>query len=140
MTPPGTGSCPRPSPRCPSEFAWDKIIGDEKPKYRESSDKFGTPKTKPEKMPHPSEKYVGSCEHEAYGKAAVSVENGELKLNFNAHLVWPLEYCFGNVFKSQFSSAAIKAEFSLDLQGNVTSLDLQIEGTDLNIVYKKTRD
>jgi hypothetical protein len=54
-------------------------------------------------MPHPPEKYVGSYEHEAYGKAAVSVENGELKLNFNAHLVWPLEYCFGNVFKSEFS-------------------------------------
>ncbi len=122
------------------EFAWDKIIGDEKPKYRESSGTSGSSKTKPENMPHPPEKYVGSYEHEAYGKAAVSVENGELKLNFNAHLVWPLEYCFGNVFKSQFSGTAVRVEFSLDLQRNVTSLELQIEGTDLNIVLKKTRD
>ena len=122
------------------EFTWDKIIEDEKPKYRESSDKSGRPKTKPEKVPYPLEKYAGSYEHEAYGKAAVFVENGELKFNFNTHLVWPLEYCFGNVFKSEFSGALVRVEFSLDLQRNVTSLDLQIEGTDLNIVFKKTRD
>lgn len=122
------------------EFPWNKIIEDEKPKYREASEKSGKPQTKSEKMPYPLEKYAGSYEHEAYGKAAVYVENGELRLNFNAHLVWLLEHCFYSVFKSEFSGAPVRIEFSLDIQGNVRSLEIQIEGTDLNIVFKKIPD
>lgn len=95
-------------------------------------------------MPYPLEKYVGSHKHEDYGKAAVYVENGELQLNINRNYVWPLEYCFYNVFKGEFIGAPsilpIRVEFSLDLQGNVTSLEIQIEGTETNVVFNKISD
>ncbi len=124
-----------------NEFPWDKIIEYEKPKYKESSEKSSEKlQAKSEKMLYPLEKYTGSYEDEAYGKVAVYVENGELRLNFNTHLIWPLEYCFCNVFKSEFSGAPVRVEFSLDLKGNVKSLEVEIEGTDLNIIFKKISD
>jgi CubicO group peptidase (beta-lactamase class C family) len=102
-----------------NEFPWDKIIEDKKPKYKESSEKPSEElQAKSEKMLFPIEKYTGSYEHEAYGKAAVYVENGELRMNFNAHLICSLEYCFNNVFKSEISGAPVKVEFSLNLQRN----------------------
>ena len=120
------------------ESPWDKLIEDEKPKYPTSSDKPGQePETESEKMLYPLEKYSGSYVHEAFRKAAVYVENGELQLNFNKSLVWPLEHCFYNVFQSEFSGAPIRVEFNLDIQGNVTSLEIQIVGTDFNIVFNK---
>ena len=123
------------------EFPWDKILESERPKYKGNSEKSGQePQAKSEKMPYPLEKYAGSFEHEAYGKADVYVDNGELKLNINARLIWPLEHRFQNVFQSELSGAPVRVEFSLNLQGHVTAVEIQIEGTDLNIVFNKVAD
>lgn len=124
-----------------NEFPWDKIIDNSKPKYEESSKKsIEELQTKSEKMLYPLERYTGSYEHAAYGKASVYVENSKLQLNFNTNLVWPLEHCFYNVFKSEFSGAPIRIGFSQDTQGNVTSLEIEIEGTDFRVVFKKISD
>jgi CubicO group peptidase (beta-lactamase class C family) len=122
------------------EFQWDKIIENEKPKYREASEKSGKPQTKPEKIPYPLEKYTGSYKHDAYGKAVVSVENGEMQLNFNQSFVWPLDHCFDNVFKTEFSGATIRVDFNQDTAGNVISLEIEIEGTDFHVVFNKISD
>jgi len=118
-------------------FSWDKVIDGERPRYRATPEKPGRPQAGPEKTPYPLEKYSGSYTHKAYGKAAVYVENGELRLNFNTGPVRPLEHCFFNVFKSELSGSPLQVEFSLDLQGNVMALEIQIEGTDFHIVLGK---
>ena len=122
-----------------NEFSWDKLIEDETPKYKVSSEKSSKEQqAKSEKMSYPREKYTGSYEHKAYGKAAVYVENGEMQLNFNTNFVWPLEYCFQNVFKTVYDGATIRFEFKQDTAGNVTSLEIQIEGTDFSVVFEKS--
>jgi CubicO group peptidase (beta-lactamase class C family) len=123
------------------EFSWDKLIEDERPKYKVSSEKpsKGT-QAKSEKISYPRQKYTGSYVHDAYGKAVVSVENGEMQVNFNKNFVWPLEHCYDNVFKIEFSGATIRAEFNQDTAGKVISLEIQIEGTDFNVVLKKISD
>jgi hypothetical protein len=123
------------------ESPWAKIIEDERPNYKASSEKTGKgPQAKSEKTAYPREKYVGSYGHDAYGKAVVSVENGEMQLNFNKSFVWPLEYCFQNVFKTEYDGATIRFEFNQDTAGNIISLEMEIEGTDFNIVFKKAAD
>jgi CubicO group peptidase (beta-lactamase class C family) len=124
-----------------NEFSWDKLIQDERPKYKVSSEKSSKEQqAKSEKMSYPREKYIGTYEHDAYGTAAVYVENGELQLNFNTNFVWPLEYCFQNVFKTVYDGATIRFEFNQDTAGNVISLEIQIEGTDFHIVFGKITD
>jgi CubicO group peptidase (beta-lactamase class C family) len=123
------------------EFSWDKLIEDERPTYEVSSEKSGKePQAKSEKIPYPREKYIGSYEHDAYGKAVLSVENGEMQLNFNSNFVWSLEYCFQNVFKTEYDGATIKFEFNQDTAGNVISLEIVIEGTDFRVVFNKVTD
>jgi CubicO group peptidase (beta-lactamase class C family) len=122
-------------------FSWDEIIDQSKPIYKKSSEKSTEEQqAKSEKMLYSIERYTGSYEHPAYGKAIVYVENGELQLNFNTNLTWPLEYCIHDVFKSEFSGATIRIEFDLDTHGNVTSLETQIEGIDFHIVFEKITD
>jgi hypothetical protein len=120
------------------EFSWDKLIEDAKPKYEVSSEKSSTePQFKSDNTPYPQEKYIGSYEHDAYGKAVVSVENGEMQLNFNQSFIWPLEYCFQNVFKTVYSGATIRFSFSQDTTEKVTSLEMEIEGTGFRVVFER---
>jgi CubicO group peptidase (beta-lactamase class C family) len=122
-----------------NEFSWDKLIEDERPTYEVSSEKSGKkPQTKSEKVSYPRQKYIGSYEHDAYGKAVVSVENEEMQLNFNKNFVWPMEYCFQNVFKTEYDGATIRFEFNQDTAGNVISLEIAIEGTDFSVVFEKS--
>jgi CubicO group peptidase (beta-lactamase class C family) len=123
------------------EFSWDKLIDDERLKYEVSPEKSGKkPQAKSERIAYPIDKYIGSYEHDAYGKAVVSVENGGMQLNFNKNLVWPLEYCFQNVFKTVYDGATIRFEFNQDTAGNVISLEIVIEGTGFHIVFNKVSD
>jgi CubicO group peptidase (beta-lactamase class C family) len=120
------------------EFSWDKLIDDERLKYEVSPEKSGKePQAKSERITYPLDKYIGSYEHDAYGKAVVSVENGEMQLNFNKSFVWPLEYCFQNVFKTEYDGATIRCEFGQDTTGKVTSLEIEIEGTGFKIAFKR---
>jgi CubicO group peptidase (beta-lactamase class C family) len=120
------------------EFSWDKLMEDERPKYEASPKKSSQePQAKSEKMSYPGEKYTGSYEHDAYGKAVVSVENGQMQLSFNKSFIWPLEYCFNSVFRTEFSGATIKAEFHRDTTGHVISLEIEIEGTGFKIVFRR---
>lgn len=121
-------------------FSWEKLIEDEKPIYRVISEKSDKEPQARSKKIYPSEKYTGSYVHDAYGKAVVSVENGEMQVNFNKNFVWPMEYCFQNVFKTEYDGATIRFEFNQDTAGNVKSLEIEIEGTDLNILFKKISD
>jgi len=61
-------------------FSWEKLIEDEKPIYKAMSEKSGKePQAKSEKIAYPRDKYIGSYEHDAYGKAVVSVANSEMQ-------------------------------------------------------------
>jgi CubicO group peptidase (beta-lactamase class C family) len=123
------------------EFSWDKLIDDERLKYEVSPETSSKkPQARAEKMSYPREKYIGSYEHDAYGKAVVSVENGEMQLNFNKNFIWPLEYCFQNVFKTEYDGATIRFEFNQDTAGNVISLGIEIEGTGFSVVFTKVTD
>ena len=120
------------------EFSWDKLIEDAKPKYEVSSGKSSTePQFKSDNTPYPQEKYIGSYEHDAYGKAVVSVEDGQLQVNFNQSFIWPLEYCFQNVFRTVYSGATIRFSFNQDTAGKVTSLEMEIEGTGFKVVFER---
>jgi CubicO group peptidase (beta-lactamase class C family) len=120
------------------EFSWDKLIDDERLKYEVSPEKSSKkPQARAEKMSYPREKYIGIYEHDAYGKAVVSVENDEMQLNFNKSFVWPLEYCFQNVFKTEYDGAIVRFEFNQDTTGKVTSLEIEIEATGFKIAFKR---
>jgi hypothetical protein len=119
------------------EFSWESIIQDEKPTYEETSGKSNKLGNKPEKIPYPIDTYTGSYENAAYGHVEVDAENGELRLNFNKSLVYPLEYAFQNTFKTELWGTPVRVEFSPDLQRNVTKLEIDVEGIDFNIVFNK---
>ena len=120
------------------DFSWDKFIDEERLKYEVSSEKPSQKaQARAEKISYPRDEYIGNYEHDAYGKAVVSVEDGQLQVNFNQCFVWPLEYCFQNVFKTEYDGATIRFEFSQDTHGKVTSLEIQIEGTSFKVAYRR---
>jgi len=122
-------------------FSWNKLIDDERPQYEVSSNKSDKkPQAQSEKASYPREKYIGSYEHDAYGKAVVSLENGEMQVKFNTSFIWPLEYCFQSVFKTEYDGATIRFAFSQDTAGNIASLEMEIEGTGFKVVYKRLPD
>jgi len=105
------------------EFAWDEIIAADRPEDGGAPVESGEPQTRPETVPSLPVGFAGTYRHRAYGTAVVTAENGELRVTFNGHVTVPLEYRFSNTFAGEFSGAPIKVEFSLDLRGNVTSLE-----------------
>jgi CubicO group peptidase (beta-lactamase class C family) len=120
------------------EFPWDKLIDDERPKYEVASEGSGKkPQARAEKIPYPGEEYAGTYEHDAYGKAVVSAENGQMQVNFNRNFIWPLEHCFQSVFKTEYDGATIRFEFSQDTSGKVISLGMQIEGTRFKVAFRR---
>ncbi len=94
---------------------------------------------KPDTRPsHPLEDYAGDYEHPGYGRAAVTVQDGQLRLSYYS-LDLPLTHCHYDVFEGEYEplEMKLKAVFTADQDGSIASLSLPLEPLVKPIVFAR---
>ena len=123
-----------------SPVDWNKRIKDQMGKAKAEAEKAKKEPDKDRKTDtqpsHPLADYAGEYEHPGYGRLAVVVENGGLKMKFNSRDTALSHYHY-DIFEAydEASDQKTKVSFFNDLKGNIGSLSVQLEPAVKDIVF-----
>ena len=108
-------------------------------KAKKESDKERKLDTHPS---HPLEDYAGEYSHPGYGIVSIQKDGENLKATYNARgfLMSHYHYDVFDLKDVETGESALKAAFSLDLKGNVSSVALQLEPSVKDIVFARMPD
>lgn len=109
----------------------------------EAKQKGYTPKKAGTAASHPLADYAGEYEHPGYGVARVALQDGGLTLSYN-DIATPLRHFHYDVFEAPEDPLnpleKIKAQFALNLEGDVETLALPLEPNVPAIVFRRLPD